>query len=230
MNFLKLAVFSIIVCSTQEAFTSKIRPPLEINLAATIEEVVAKVPPFTEASGIEWKTRPLSPQARPLLVKAKLDSKVQYYDIDFIFVFIPKDFAHIGNQIHVKVNVSESAETYQENPKMIRPAGVLVKTVFFITKEEAIKIAKQEIANLGGPISILSEDKTMERSFGWVFFFHSKDPKEKVPGPSALIVNRFDGTSDFLPSSGNLERSIKDYEDKSSGNQVKHTGSGSKKA
>ena len=53
---------------------------------------------------------------------------------------------------------------------------------------------------------------TIERSFGWVFFFQSKDPSEQVAGNAPLIVNRATGAVVETGTSEPIEYYLARYE------------------
>ena len=90
-----------------------------------------------------------------------------------------------------------------------------------ITKKEAIAIAENAFnaANSSQEI-VLLDDKTLEKSFGWVFFatsrkyLETKDPKTQIPGLGPLIVEKRKGETLFLPSKPKIDQDIKDYEKK----------------
>ncbi|HXN50546.1 MAG TPA: YrhB domain-containing protein [Candidatus Acidoferrum sp.] len=88
-----------------------------------------------------------------------------------------------------------------------------------LSKERATEIARKTIDDLKAtnPLVIL-EDKTLEKDFGWVFFYTTKkyqetrDKKYLMPGNSPLIVDRFDGSTHFLPSSLPPGRAVEEYQ------------------
>ena len=71
-----------------------------------------------------------------------------------------------------------------------------------IDKEAARKIALDFLAKkkrADGPELVLQEEKTLERPFGWVFFYEAKrfletrNVMDRLIGNSPLIVDRNDG-------------------------------------
>lgn len=87
------------------------------------------------------------------------------------------------------------------------------------SKVRALEIARKTIENLNSknPLVIM-EDKTLEKDFGWVFFYTTKkylethDKKYLMPGNSPLVVDRVDGTTHFLSTSLPPIRAIEEYE------------------
>jgi hypothetical protein len=77
-----------------------------------------------------------------------------------------------------------------------------------LTKQEAQAIAIKLLhdSQPDAEYEIFS-DQTMERDFGWVFFyaprryFETKNPKYLIPGDGPLVVLRKDGATRFLPTS-----------------------------
>jgi hypothetical protein len=88
-----------------------------------------------------------------------------------------------------------------------------------VTKQQATEIARKIIDNLKpGTDFVILEDKTVEKEFGWVFFyttkkyFETKDKKYLMPGNSPLVVNRKDGSTTFLSTSVPPPKAIEEYE------------------
>jgi len=88
-----------------------------------------------------------------------------------------------------------------------------------ITKERAEQIASATIASLKSGLDlVILGDKTVERPFGWVFFYttkkylETKDPNDIMPGNSPLIVDRETGETHFLSTSAPPSRAIEEYE------------------
>lgn len=83
------------------------------------------------------------------------------------------------------------------------------------TKAQALKIARNALAALvPGTTFVVLEDKTVEKPFGWVFFYEpkSKEPGAGVPGNGPLVVLREDGTTTFLSTSVPPDEAIAEYE------------------
>jgi len=61
---------------------------------------------------------------------------------------------------------------------------------------------------------------TIERPWGWVFFWSSQrcltsgDPYDQIAGNALLIVNRFDGTLHWTGTARSIEHYLEQYEDK----------------
>ena len=88
-----------------------------------------------------------------------------------------------------------------------------------LTKERAETIALKAIADLkSGNELVIQEEKTIEREFGWVFFattrkyLETNDPKYLMPGIGPLVVNRVDGSAQFLSTSVHPASAIDEYE------------------
>jgi hypothetical protein len=86
------------------------------------------------------------------------------------------------------------------------------------TKAQAEEIAAKIIAEHSGNHDIvIIKDRTLERRFGWVFFYttrlyaETRDRKYLLPGAAPLVVNR-DATTEFLPTSIPPPRAIDLYE------------------
>ena len=88
-----------------------------------------------------------------------------------------------------------------------------------ITKEQAAEVARKLVANLKpGTEFVILDDKTVEKDFGWVFFYttkryvETKDRKYLLPGNAPLVVDRKDGSTHFLSTSAPPARAIDEYE------------------
>ncbi len=88
-----------------------------------------------------------------------------------------------------------------------------------LTKEQAQTIALKAMADLkSGNELVIQEEKTIEREFGWVFFattrkyLETNDPKYLMPGIGPLVVNRVDGSAQFLSTSVHPRSAIDEYE------------------
>lgn len=85
-----------------------------------------------------------------------------------------------------------------------------------VTRERALEIARKKLAEAKPEASfVVLEKKTVEKPFGWVFFYEPKaaatDPMAAVPGAGPLVVHR-DGTTTFLSSSVPPNVAIEEYE------------------
>jgi len=88
-----------------------------------------------------------------------------------------------------------------------------------ITKARALEIARKAVDDLKAsqPL-VLLQDKTLEKDFGWVFFYTTKkfqetgDKKFLMPGNGPLVVDRLGGATHFLTSSMPPARAVEEYE------------------
>jgi hypothetical protein len=87
-----------------------------------------------------------------------------------------------------------------------------------LTKERAQAIAVKAVADLNSRNElVIQEEKTIEREFGWVFFvttrkyLETKDPGSLMPGIGPLVVNRVDGSAQFLSSSVHPSQAVDEY-------------------
>jgi hypothetical protein len=86
-----------------------------------------------------------------------------------------------------------------------------------ITFEKAREIAAREISRLN-PDYVIVEESTIEKPYGWVFFWATKDFIETrdyrdVPlGNAPIIVNRNDATYKFAGTSRPIDEYLHEYE------------------
>ena len=89
-----------------------------------------------------------------------------------------------------------------------------------INREQALAIARRRLDDEFGPQQLILEDAIVERTFGWVFhsaaqaYLESRDPNKAVPGVGPLVVNKADGSTEFLSTSGPPDTAIELYEQK----------------
>ncbi|WKD48967.1 YrhB domain-containing protein [Microbulbifer spongiae] len=91
-----------------------------------------------------------------------------------------------------------------------------------MNREEAQKLVESEISRLQNqydPIEcIVLEDETIEKDWGWVFFYQSKDYLESgdfrdmLCGNAPYIVNRHTGALTETGTAHNIEHYINEYE------------------
>ena len=88
-----------------------------------------------------------------------------------------------------------------------------------ITKARALEIAHQVVGALSGQHDfVIVEDQTVERPFGWVFFYttrqylQTRDRNYLVPGTAPLVVHRANGSIEHLATSVPPTRAIEIYE------------------
>jgi len=88
-----------------------------------------------------------------------------------------------------------------------------------ITKAGAREIAGKVVAALSQQHDfVILDDQTVEREFGWVFFYttrryvETRDPQYLVPGNAPLVVHQADGSITHLATSIPPTRAIEIYE------------------
>ena len=90
-----------------------------------------------------------------------------------------------------------------------------------ITRETAAEIARSTLQSLdtaSDHMMVLLDDRTIERPFGWVFFYvpkrfaETRDPMYLVPGNAPLIVDRRDGSTHFTGTAESIGTYIAEYE------------------
>jgi hypothetical protein len=91
-----------------------------------------------------------------------------------------------------------------------------------ISQEDAMKLVGIELSKKSGPDDtwLIVEGETVERSFGWVFFYNTKEfietgnPISQLAGNGPVIFDRRSGRMQFF-GSGRLDSTTKvidDYE------------------
>lgn len=90
-----------------------------------------------------------------------------------------------------------------------------------ITREQSFEIAAKAIAELRASVElVVLEEKTLEREFGWVFFYTAKryletgDRRHLLPGNGPLVVEKETGAVHFLSSSAPPGRVVEEFERK----------------
>jgi immunity protein 35 of polymorphic toxin system len=92
-----------------------------------------------------------------------------------------------------------------------------------IRKDEARAIAMAEILkgwNIAGDEPVILDEYTVERDFGWVFFYDSRKHHETqlfefvLAGNAPIIVNRFDSSLHTTGTAFPTEHYIHEYEEK----------------
>ncbi len=87
-----------------------------------------------------------------------------------------------------------------------------------ISKDQALTIAQKLIAEDTAHDLVILKDKTVERPFGWVFFYVTRqyaetgDKNYLLPGTAPLVVLRASGATEYLPTSIPPSRAIEIYE------------------
>ncbi len=89
-----------------------------------------------------------------------------------------------------------------------------------INAEQAEKIAEAVIQSTADEHDfVIVGDQTVERPFGWVFFYTTRkhlktgDPSHMVPGNGPLLVLRKDGSHEWLTTAMPPQRAIQIFED-----------------
>jgi hypothetical protein len=91
-----------------------------------------------------------------------------------------------------------------------------------LTKTEALNIVSKELQQtspLDDPFVVVEED-TIERPFGWVFFYNSKRFLEtgvfsyRLAGNGPVIISKHDGRVEFCGTAKSVSELIEDYEKK----------------
>lgn len=87
--------------------------------------------------------------------------------------------------------------------------------------EEALRIARRALEESDPEDRmVLQEEKTRERSFGWVFAYTTKrfletgNFSDTIPGTGPLVVFRHDGSVEFLTTSLPPQRLLQDIEER----------------
>ncbi len=90
-----------------------------------------------------------------------------------------------------------------------------------ISADKARAIVEAEISLPGSPnqpLMAILEDSTIEREWGWVFFYQSAqyletgNPKDQLAGNAPYIVNRQTGELVATGTAWPIEKYIEDYE------------------
>ena len=98
-----------------------------------------------------------------------------------------------------------------------------------LSRDKALEIAVKKVADL--PRSnecIIVEEDTIEKPFGWVFFYttkkfvETKDKKFIRPGNGPIVVERSNGKVTHLPSSIPPKRAIEEFERRWKSDAKKH--------
>jgi hypothetical protein len=92
-----------------------------------------------------------------------------------------------------------------------------------LTRLEALELVSKELQRRSPPndLFVVVEKHTIEKAFGWVFFYNSKKYLEKgtfrfrLAGNGPVIVNKDTGAIEFFGSNEPPEELIRDYEGRS---------------
>ena len=90
-----------------------------------------------------------------------------------------------------------------------------------INKETARSIAQSHITShyqAPGDEIIIIDDKTIERDWGWIFFYQGKnwlktnDKRYKILGLYPIVIEKKDSSLHYLNGGKSIEECIKEYE------------------
>lgn len=94
-----------------------------------------------------------------------------------------------------------------------------------ISKDEARKIVISQLEfiqnnnfDLKGVELVIIDEATIEKDFGWIFFYQSKrfletdNFSDQLLGNAPYIVNRFDGSFEITRTANEIEYYIREYE------------------
>jgi|GEM_PF-2427041 len=89
-----------------------------------------------------------------------------------------------------------------------------------LTYKQCLKMATKKLNGVSenDPNYMIWEEKTLSKSYGWIFFPATKqfiakeDMMHNVPGIMPIVVNKIDSTCIMAPSSISFENFLSDYE------------------
>ncbi len=89
-----------------------------------------------------------------------------------------------------------------------------------LTKDEALEIVKSRLDEMSpsDDVYVVVDEGTIEKPYGWVFFYNSKtyletdDYRYQLAGNGPVIVNKSNGTAEFFGASESPEVLIAEYE------------------
>lgn len=97
--------------------------------------------------------------------------------------------------------------------------------MILISKDEARKIVDSQLKfiqsnslDLEGDELVIIDEATIEKDFGWVFFYQSKkflktkNFSDQLLGNAPYIVNRFDGSFEITGTANEIECYISEYQ------------------
>ena len=94
-----------------------------------------------------------------------------------------------------------------------------------LTKNEALELVSKKLREMDptGEPCVIVDSHTIEKSFGWVFFYNSKKFVEtgisryRLAGNGPVIVNKHNGSVEFFGSSKPPLEIVEEYEQKLAG-------------
>jgi Immunity protein 35 len=89
-----------------------------------------------------------------------------------------------------------------------------------LTKKEAVEIVLKKLEQMSSSADpfVVIEKSTLEKSFGWIFFYNSKkfvetgESRYRLAGNGPVIVNKQNGLVEFFGTSKRLQEIVEDYE------------------
>ncbi|MGR3794835.1 YrhB domain-containing protein [Vannielia sp. SX4] len=87
-----------------------------------------------------------------------------------------------------------------------------------ITQERAQALVEEEISSHSDHDFVIEDDRTMERTYGWIFFYNTRaflasgDPMDTMPGTGPIVVLH-DGSVVPMPTSMPPEQAILRFEE-----------------
>lgn len=90
-----------------------------------------------------------------------------------------------------------------------------------LSREEARELVWHDILsrwNIEGDEPVILDEFTIEKDFGWVFFYQSrkyietKNFRFQLAGNAPIIVNKFDGSLNYTGTAYETDHYIKEYE------------------
>jgi secreted PhoX family phosphatase len=91
-----------------------------------------------------------------------------------------------------------------------------------LTKSDALALVERELQRKSPPDTqlVVYETDTIEKAFGWIFFYNTKEFRDtgnfssRLVGNGPVMVNKYDGNVTFYGTGESLEHYIEDYERK----------------
>ncbi len=97
-----------------------------------------------------------------------------------------------------------------------------------LTKTEALEIVSKRLQQMGSPADpfVVVEKNTIEKPFGWVFFYNSKrfvetgESRYRLAGNGPFIVNKHNGSVEFFGASRPPLEVVEEYEQRLAGGEI----------
>lgn len=101
-----------------------------------------------------------------------------------------------------------------------------------MTIDQALQLVSAQLQQMGSPSDpfVVVEASTIEKSYGWVFFYNSKKfvdtgiSRYRLAGNGPVIVNKETGAVEFYGSNKPVEQIIEEYERRSSNHEKTRLG------